>query len=95
MLHIAHWWDAEFCRAFFEFMIAQGVQVDYAGLSYFPSANIGGSLEINEFAETAKSLAGAIHRPIIVPETAYPSTRDFKGQFSRWKYEAPGLSTYA
>ena len=25
-----------------------------------------------------------------MPETAYPSTSDFKGQFSRWKYEVPG-----
>jgi len=90
MLHIAHWWDAEFCRAFFEYMLGQGVQIDYAGLSCFPSANIGGSLEIHEFAELVRQLARAIQRPIIVPETAYPSTRDFKGQFSRWKYEALG-----
>lgn len=90
MLHVSHWWDAEFCRAFYEYMLGQGVQIDYAGLSYFPSANIGGSLEIYEFAETVKLLAGAIQRPIIVPETAYPSTRDFKGQFSRWKYDAMG-----
>jgi hypothetical protein len=27
---------------------------------------------------------------VIVPEVAYPSTHDFKGQFSRWKKETPG-----
>ena len=90
MLHIAHWWDAEFCAAFFRFMLEQGVQIDFAGLSYFPSANIGGSLEMREFGETVTRLAEAIGRPVIVPETAYPGTRDFKGQFSRWKYETPG-----
>lgn len=46
LLHIAHWWDVDFCVAFFEFMLANGVRVDHAGLSYFPSANIGGSLEM-------------------------------------------------
>jgi len=90
LLHIAHWWDADFCVAFFRFMLDHGVQVDYAGLSYFPSSNIGGSLEMAEFGTTVSRLSKAIERPVIVPETAYPSTRDFKGQFSRWKYEVMG-----
>jgi len=90
MLHIAHWWDTEFCVAFFRFMIEQGIQVDYAGLSYFPSSNIGGSLEMALFGETVTRLARAINRPISIPETAYPSTREFSGQFSRWKYDVPG-----
>ena len=90
MLHIAHWWDADFCVAFFQFMLDHGVQLDFAGLSYFPSSNIGGSLEMELFGATASKVAQATGRPIIVPETAYPSTSDFKGQFSRWKYEVPG-----
>lgn len=90
MLHIAHWWDAEFCMAFFRFMLANGVRVDFAGLSYFPSSNIGGSLEMEQFGEVVTKLNGAISRPVVVPETAYPSTNEFKGQFSRWKKETPG-----
>ncbi len=90
MLHIAHWWDAEFCIAFFRFMQEQGVRIDHAGLSYFPSSNIGGSLEVERFGATVSRLARAIDRPVIVAETAYPSTRDFTGQFSRWKYEVLG-----
>jgi arabinogalactan endo-1,4-beta-galactosidase len=90
MLHIAHWWDVKFCVAFFKFMLDHGVRVDYAGLSYFPSSNIGGSLEMEQFGRVARELSGAIDRPIIVPEVAYPSTRDFTGQFSRWKKETPG-----
>ena len=90
MLHIAHWWDADFCVAFFRFMIEHGVQLDFAGLSYFPSSNIGGSLEMEQFGATAAKVAKATECPIVVPETAYPSTSDFKGQFSRWKYEVPG-----
>lgn len=90
LLHISHWWDAGFCIAFFRFMLDRGVQVDYAGLSYFPSSNIGGSLEMEQFGEVVRRLHAAISRPIIVPECAYPSASDFKGQFSRWKKEAPG-----
>ena len=90
MLHIAHWWDADFCVAFFRFMQDHGVQLDFAGLSYFPSSNIGGSLEMEQFGATASKVARATGRPVVVPETAYPSTADFKGQFSRWKYEVPG-----
>ncbi len=90
LLHIAHWWDVKFCIAFFQFMLAHDISVDFAGLSYFPSSNIGGSLEMEQFGQVAAELNAAIHRPIIVPETGYPSTSDFKGQFSRWKKETPG-----
>ena len=90
LLHIAHWWDPEFCVAFFQFMLGQGVTVDFAGLSYFPSSNIGGSLEMEQFGEVATRLHATIQRPIIVPETAYPSTANFTGQFERWKKAAPG-----
>lgn len=38
----------------------------------------------------ATALGAAIGRSIIVPETAYPSTSEFKGQFGRWKKETPG-----
>lgn len=90
MLHIAHWWDVDFCIGFFRFMLGKGVQIDYAGLSYFPSSNIGGSLEMAQFGDVVTRLHQAVGRPVIVPETAYPSTADFKGQFSRWKKETPG-----
>lgn len=90
MLHIAHWWDVNFVTAFFKFMLSHEVRVDYAGLSYFPSSNIGGSLQIEQFGHVVSALHKAIVRPIIVPETAYPSTADFKGQFARWKKEVPG-----
>ena len=90
LLHIAHWWDEKFVIGFFRFMLDHGVTVDFAGLSYFPSSNIGGSLEMGQFGTVVNALHAAIQRPIIVPEVAYPSTADFKGQFSRWKKEAPG-----
>lgn len=90
LLHIAHWWDPEFCVAFFRHMLDAGVQVDYAGLSYFPSSNIGGSIEMDQFGAVVTRLNKEINRPIIVPETAYPSTSNFTGQFSRWKKSSPG-----
>ena len=90
MLHIAHWWDADFCTAFFDFMLGQGVQIDYAGLTYFPSSNIGGSLTFSQFKAVVDRLSAAIKRPVIIPETGYPSTADFHGQFARWRSEVPG-----
>ena len=90
LLHIAHWWDVDFCIGFFRFMLGKDVQIDYAGLSYFPSSNIGGSLEMAQFGDVVARLHKTVNRPVIVPETAYPSTADFKGQFSRWKKEVPG-----
>lgn len=90
LLHIAHWWDESFCIEFFRFMLGQGVQMDFAGLSYFPSSNIGGSLEMEQFGQVVTRLHAATGLRVIVPETAYPSTEAFTGQFSRWKKDAPG-----
>ncbi len=90
MLHIAHSWDADFATAFFQFMLSDGARVDYAGLSYFPTSNIGGSLQMEQFGRMATTLHEAIQRPIILAETAYPSSADFTGQFSGWKTEVPG-----
>jgi arabinogalactan endo-1,4-beta-galactosidase len=90
MLHIAHWWDARFCIDFFRFMIDTGVRVDLAGLSYFPSAAIGGSLEMEQFGDVVTRLHEAVGLPVVVAETAYPASREFTGQFARWKREAPG-----
>lgn len=90
LLHIAHWWDPDFCVGFFRFMLEQGVQVDYAGVSYFPSSNIGGSLEMEQLGAVVSRLHREVSRPIIIPETAYPASADFTGQFSRWKKAVPG-----
>ncbi len=90
LLHIAHWWDEEFCVAFFQFMIGQQIQVDYAGLSYFPSSNIGGSLRLDQFRAVVDGLAQVIRRPVVISEFGYPSTTDFTGQFGAWRNEVPG-----
>ncbi|MGI9176654.1 MAG: glycosyl hydrolase 53 family protein [Pirellulales bacterium] len=90
MLHVAHWWDEAFVIAFCDCMQEHGVRIDVVGLSYFPSANIGGSLEMADFFRVVAAVHAAIGRPIVVAETAYPSTREFTGQFGRWKRAAPG-----
>lgn len=90
MLHIAHWWDADFCTAFFKFMQDRQVQVDYCGITYFPSSNIGNSLTLDQFVSVVERVANEIKRPIVIPETGYPSTPDFHGQFARWRKEVPG-----
>jgi len=90
LLHIAHWWDADFACAFFTFMQQHGVQLDYAGLSYFPSSGIGGSLRFSQFGEVVAKVAAATGRPVLIAETGYPSSPDFSGQFGDWKKEAPG-----
>lgn len=90
ILHIAHWWDADFCVAFFRFMLERQVQIDFAGLTYFPSSNIANSLTFDQFHAPIDRVTSSINRPVIIPETGYPSTADFHGQFARWRKEVPG-----
>lgn len=90
ILHIAHWWDASFCTAFFQFMLNRQIQIDFAGITYFPSSNIGNSLTFDQFGAVVDRITSVIDRPVIIPETGYPSTGDFHGQFARWRKEVPG-----
>ena len=71
-------------------MLEQHVEIDYAALSYFPSSKIGDSLTFDQFGAVVDRLAAAIHRSIVIPETGYPSTPDFGGQFAQWRNEVPG-----
>jgi arabinogalactan endo-1,4-beta-galactosidase len=90
ILHIAHWWDADFCTAFFQFMLDRQIQIDFAGFTYFPSSNIANSLTFDQFGTVIDRVTATIHRPVIIPETGYPSTADFHGQFARWRKVVSG-----
>ena len=40
LLHITHWLDYNFSQDFFSYMIDSGVQLDFMGLSFYPSSGI-------------------------------------------------------
>jgi arabinogalactan endo-1,4-beta-galactosidase len=73
-------------------MLERQVQIDFAGLTYFPSSSIGNSLTLDQFREVIDRLTSTIRRPVVIPETGYPSTADFHGQFARWRKEVPGYA---
>lgn len=95
LLHISHWWNAEFAKAFFSFMSQSGVQFDMMGLSFYPSSGIvslqetirnsnqGNATRSQELLlTTVRELASTIRKPIIIAEYAYPSTSNIHGPFS-------------
>lgn len=81
LLHLTRWDEPAYDLAFWQTMQAQGVTVDLAGLSYFPSSN-GGS--IPALMANAHTIHEALDRPVLLCETAYPSAPEFPGQFSTW-----------
>ena len=90
VLHLTQWWNPEFCEHFLKTMINNGVQVDYLGLSFYPSS---GMSKKNSFRDLSDSIAVAMKntkRPVIICEYAYPSTSSFEGQFSSWNNVASG-----
>ncbi len=88
LLHITHWWDPNFCIAFYRAMMDFGVQVDYLGLSYYPSTGLGNTLE--QFKIWITKLTETVGKPLIIPEFAYPSTSKISGMFSSWNKEVSG-----
>ncbi len=92
LLHIGHWWDSEFVIAFFRAMMDFGVQVDYTGLSFYPSPGYP-SVELNtlqQFIPRLSTITKALGKPLIIAEYAYPSTSEIGGMWENWNKASPG-----
>ncbi len=90
VIHLAHWWDPEFCIAYFQYLLAAGVRIDYLGISYFPTSGAGLDNTFAQFGDSVDRLTEAVKRPLIVAEYAYPSSPNIPGQFSGWTEPVPG-----
>jgi arabinogalactan endo-1,4-beta-galactosidase len=88
MLHIATTWQPSFSAAFFQTMSDQGVEYDYVGLSYYPTAF--GTPPSTQFCHTLDRLRAEIGKPIIIAETAYPAQPPTGGLFGGWRHPLPG-----
>ena len=88
LLHIASGWDPGFASAFFDTMQDLGVDYDYMGLSYYPTAF--GMAATAQVCETLNRLTAEIGKPIIICETAYPAEMPTGGMFEAWRYAIPG-----
>ncbi|QOV89122.1 glycosyl hydrolase 53 family protein [Humisphaera borealis] len=96
ILHLAQWQEHAYCVAFWKHMIDAGVAVDVAGISYFPtSAEDPARRTLAYFDQTLTAIHEAIRRPVIVCETAYPSSAKFDGQFSAWNKPIEGYDLSA
>jgi arabinogalactan endo-1,4-beta-galactosidase len=88
MLHIANSWSPGFASSFFRTMIDLGVDYDYSGLSFYPTAF--GMITSQQFCETLDRLSKEIGKPIIIAETAYPAEPPTGGMFVDWRRAVPG-----
>ena len=93
VLHLTQWNNVEYCIALWRAMLAAGVRIDYAGLSYFPSSSRKPEERSLAYlrAQAAKVVA-AVHRPVLICETGYPAQARFGGQFSSWNHPAAGYA---
>jgi arabinogalactan endo-1,4-beta-galactosidase len=88
LLHIATSWEPSFAIAFFQTMADLGVEYDYVGLSFYPSAF--GSPTAGLFCDTLDRLSTEIGKPIVIAETAYPAEPPTGGMFEDWRRPLPG-----
>jgi len=92
VVHLARWWDPEFCIAFYKAMSTEDVQIDYLGLSYFPTSGLGSDNTLPGLINTINKISQAVEKPVLIAEFAYPSAAEFSGQFSMWNHPVPGYS---
>ncbi len=88
LLHIATSWSPDFASAFFRTMIDLGVDYDYVGLSYYPSAF--GSPTAIQLCMTLDRLSAEVGKPIMIAETAYPAEPTTGGLFHDWRRSVYG-----
>ncbi|MFT3788281.1 MAG: CehA/McbA family metallohydrolase [Tepidisphaeraceae bacterium] len=91
VIHLARWNELADCIAQWQCFLNAGVQIDYAGLSYFPSSVAKREqTPIAFLKEQAKAIRAAIHRPVLICETAFPCEAHFDGQFADWNKPVTG-----
>jgi len=92
MLHLAQWADPDYCIAFWEYMLTNGVAVDLPGLSYFPTSAKTGENGLATFEKHIATVATALKCPVTIVEHGYPSSPNFTGQFADWNKPIDGYS---
>ncbi|MBU0492543.1 MAG: arabinogalactan endo-1,4-beta-galactosidase [Chloroflexi bacterium] len=88
LLHIAASWDPAFAAAFFQAMTELGVEYEYAGLSYYPSAF--GVPMAARLCETLDRLRAEVGKPVVIAEAAYPAAPMTGDMFEEWRNPLPG-----
>jgi len=91
ILHLSQWNNVDYCIPFWQAMIAAEVQLDYPGLSYFPSSAKEPMQRPFSFLQTqVAKIVKALHKPVLICETGYPAAANFGGQFAEWNLLAEG-----
>ena len=91
ILHLSQWNNVDYCIPFWQAMLAAEVQLDYPGLSYFPSsAKEPVQRPFNFLRAQAGKIVEALHKPVLICETGYPAAANFGGQFAEWNLPAEG-----
>ena len=91
ILHLSQWNNVDYCIAFWQAMRAADVQLDYPGLSYFPtSAKEPAQRPVDYLRAHVAKIVEALHNPVLICETGYPAAPNFDGQFATWNLPAEG-----
>lgn len=90
ILHLTQWWNPDYATAFFQTVQQHGASVDYAGLSFFPTAPMSEQNALAFFQQQIGKLHEAVKKPIVICEFAYPSAPKFDGQFADWNKPVAG-----
>lgn len=90
-MHLARWEETEYGQAYWKFMLEQGVQLDYLGLSYYPTATTAPEKRPLAFlSDQLHVYQRALGRPILICEYAFPAESGFDGQFADWQKPVNG-----
>jgi arabinogalactan endo-1,4-beta-galactosidase len=72
-------------------MLAAEIQLDYPGLSYFPTSSKEPAQRRFAFLSIQVArIVEALRKPVLICETGYPATANFGGQFAEWNLPAEG-----
>jgi arabinogalactan endo-1,4-beta-galactosidase len=91
ILHLSQWNNVDYCIPFWQAMTDARVQLDYPGLSYFPSsAKKSEKRSFLYLRSQVEKIAKALHKSVLICEAGYPATAHFDGQFAEWNLATEG-----
>jgi arabinogalactan endo-1,4-beta-galactosidase len=92
VVHCARWTEVEYDVAYWRHLQAAGLDIDVAGLSFYPTSVEGPAQSLGYLGDQVRTIRAATGLPVLIAEHAWPATDTFDGQFADWDHPAPGYA---
>lgn len=91
LTHITNWWEPDFTYNFFKFMLDHDVELDFFGISYYPTLPVDPEKQkISYFLNNINRVSSLTGKYFVISEYAYPSSPNIPDWLSIFRNPVEG-----